>query len=319
MDTLFKTPDAVRQAKQAQKGMHLALEILVFVAVFFVCTIGEVVVLLPVEFVLLGKNQLYLDAVATGDLDLISEAAQQALSADAYTQASLFATAVMMGLVFLFCRLLQKRKLTTLGFVKEGCGKEYAKGIVIGFALFSAAVFLCVLTGAVSLTGADTFTVSGFLLFTAGFMVQGMAEEVLCRGYFMVSVGRRYPMWVAAVVNAVAFAALHLLNPGISPLAIVNLVLFGIFASVCFIQTENIWMIGAIHSVWNLVQGNVYGIKVSGMQTGCTALLATMTEGKELINGGAFGLEGGLAVTAALLAGIAGFYVYSQKQAASKL
>ena len=32
--------------------------------------------------------------------------------------------------------------------------------------------------------------------------IQGMAEEVLCRSYFMVSLARRYPMWVAVILNA---------------------------------------------------------------------------------------------------------------------
>lgn len=314
METVFKTPRAVSEAKNTQKGMHLALEIFVFLVVFMVCTVGQVVVMLPAQVALLAKNRLYLDAVASGDVNLMSEAAEQAMSSDWYTMISLFATAVMIGIVFLFCRLIQKRKISSLGFVKEGCGKEYAKGIAIGFVMFSAAVLLCVLAGAVSLRIADTFTLSAFLLFTAGYMVQGMAEEVLCRGYFMVSVGRRYPMAVAVAVNAVAFAALHLFNPGIAPLAIVNLILFGIFASVCFIWTENIWMVGAIHSVWNLVQGNVYGIKVSGMETSCTMFSSAMTDGKELINGGAFGLEGGLAVTVVLLAGIAAVYFWRKRQ-----
>lgn len=73
-------------------------------------------------------------------------------------------------------------------------------------------------------------------------------------------------------------------------------------------------MVGAIHSVWNLVQGNVYGIKVSGMETSCTMFSSAMTDGKELINGGAFGLEGGLAVTVVLLAGIAAVYFWRKRQ-----
>ena len=316
METLFRTPKAVLQAKETQRGMHLAFEILVFIAVFFVCTLGEILIFLPAQVVMLAQNQLYLNAVSSGDAERISEAAVAAMSSDLYTIVTLFATAMLIGVVFLFCRLIQKRKLSTLGFVKKGCEKEYAKGIVVGFIMFLAAVLICILTGAASFEKSDSFTVSMFLLFTAGYMIQGMAEEVLCRGYFMVSVGRRYPMAVAAVVNAVAFAALHLLNPGITPLAIVNLILFGIFASVCFIKTENIWMVGAIHSVWNLVQGNVYGIKVSGMETSCTVFSSVMTDGKELINGGAFGLEGGLAVTAALLAGIAVVYFSVRKQEA---
>ena len=314
METLLKKPKAVLEAGENRKGLNLVLEILIFAAVFLVCTVGETLVMLPGQMLLISRSQLYLDAVGTGDVNLIAEAAAEAASTDLFTILSLFATAVMILLVFLFCRFLQKRKLSSLGFVQKGCGKEYAKGIVIGFGMFSAAVLLCVATGSAKLSWSNSFAVSTFLLFMAGYMVQGMAEEVLCRGYFMVSVGRRYPMVVAVAANSVAFAALHLLNPGIAPLAIVNLILFGIFASVCFIKTENIWMVGAIHSVWNLVQGNVYGIKVSGMQTDCTVFAASMTEGGELINGGAFGLEGGLAVTVVLAVGIAVFCFYKGKE-----
>ena len=120
----------------------------------------------------------------------------------------------------------------------------------------------------------------------------------------MVSVGRRYPMWVAVFTNAVIFAVLHLLNNGISVLAFINLVLFGVFASLYFIKRGNIWGIGALHSVWNLVQGNFWGLSVSGMGTECSVLSSTMIEGKDIINGGAFGPEGGLGVSVVLVAGI---------------
>ena len=135
-------------------------------------------------------------------------------------------------------------------------------------------------------------------------MVQGMGEEVLCRGYLMVSGGRRYPMWVAVFSNAVIFAALHLLNYGISVLAFINLSLFGVFASLYFIKRGSIWGIGAFHSIWNLVQGNFWGLSVSGGATECSVFRTTMVEGRDIINGGAFGPEGGLAVTVVLLVGI---------------
>ena len=70
-----------------------------------------------------------------------------------------------------------------------------------------------------------------------------------------------------------------------------------------FVKRGNIWGVGALHSIWNLAQGNVYGIRVSGMQTGCSVLSSEMVAGRELINGGDFGLEGGLAVTIVLVVG----------------
>ena len=170
--------------------------------------------------------------------------------------------------------------------------------------ILSVAVLLCVVTGSLKIQGLSaTFSIGVFVMFLLGYMIQGMAEEVLCRGYFLVSVSRRYPLAVGIAANAVFFAALHLLNDGISVLAFINLVLFGIFASVYFVKRGNIWGVGALHSIWNLVQGNVYGIRVSGMQSNCTILSSEMVAGRELINGGDFGLEGGLAVTIVLVAG----------------
>lgn len=53
--------------------------------------------------------------------------------------------------------------------------------------------------------------------------------------------------------------------------------------------------------MWNFAQGNIFGISVSGMDMmGSVFSFAPTNEG-ELINGGTFGLEGGLAVTIVLI------------------
>lgn len=150
----------------------------------------------------------------------------------------------------------------------------------------------------------------GYLL---GFMVQGMAEEVLCRGYFLCSYARRYPVYAAVLANALLFAALHLFNSGITVLAFINLTLFGIFASLYFIRRGSIWGIGAFHSIWNLVQGNFYGIQVSGMPLGNTLFTMNPVEGKELLNGGAFGMEGSLICTFVYAAGIIWLFTRKNK------
>lgn len=305
MKTVLETPALVKEARGEKNGWNWCIELLVFVAVFFVCAIVMMVFMVPCEFIALAQNSAYKAALAAGDIEAAAEAATQLAATDGYTVLCLFADAVMIIVVLLFCRFIQKRRIRTLGFTKDGMVKEYLVGAAAGFVIFSVAILLCVVTGALRLEGiSDTFSVGVFVLFALGYMVQGMAEEVLCRGYLMVSFSRRYPIAVAVIVNAVVFAALHLLNPGISLLAIINLILYGIFASCYFIRRGNIWGIGAFHSVWNLVQGNFYGIKVSGLEKTCTLFASSTTEGREIINGGAFGLEGGLAVTVVLVVGI---------------
>lgn len=311
-------PEAVILASEKKKGMNWFLEIIVFLAVFLVVGIGQILFQVPVELVMIARNADYQAAALAGDMEGMMAAAAQIGGTDLFAVMSLFTNIVMILIVLGFCKLIQKRNPVTLGFTRKGIIKDYLVGLAAGFIVFSAAVLICVLTGALRLKGfAETFGIGMFVLFVLGFMIQGMAEEVLCRGYFMVSVGRRNPMWLAVLLNALVFAALHLLNSGISVLAFINLVLYGVFASTYFIKGGNIWGVGAFHSMWNLVQGNVYGILVSGIGVDCTIFESTTVEGMEIVNGGAFGLEGGLAVTIVLLLGI-GFLLWrkgsNQKQ-----
>lgn len=308
MKDLFEKPACVIEAANAKKGWNWATEILVFCAVFLVGSIIMGAATLPAQVVMFLFDGDYNAAIAQND-----EAAQQAaltklISSDTYMIYTLFSEIVLIVVVCLFCKLFQARKMTTLGFYKKGMFKEYIFGAIAGFAVFSAAVLIGVITGALKIEGiSSSFSVWIFLLYTVGFMIQGMAEEVLCRGYFMVSFARRYPMWAAVLVNSLLFAALHLSNNGISVLAIINLTLFGIFASVYFIRRGNIWGAAAFHSVWNLVQSSFYGIKVSGIDIK-GLFITSSVEGKELLNGGAFGMEGGIAVTVVFCCVIAAMY-----------
>ena len=229
----LKKPVMAAEAASARKGLHIVLEILIFVVVFLVCNIAELIVMVPAQMVLLFTNQEYLSAIAVGDMEAAMEATQAILQTDALTIAMLFANVGLILVALLFCKLIQKRKMSTVGFQKSGMWKEYACGLGAGLVLFSAAVLLCVITGSLEFQGlSPEFSLGIFILFVVGFLIQGMAEEILCRGYFLVSVSRRYPLAVGIFANALLFAALHLLNEGITVLAFVNLVLFGVFASI---------------------------------------------------------------------------------------
>ena len=207
--------------------------------------------------------------------------------------------------VLFFCLLVERRSLASLGFSPRGGFLEYGVGLAGGLVLFGAAVLLAVLTGTVTLSPVKDGTSLLLLpLFFVGFLIQGMSEELLCRSYLMISLSRKWPVWIGVVGNALLFSLLHLGNPNVSPIALINIFLFGLFASVLTLRRGSIWMAGAIHSMWNFAQGNLFGIPVSGLTGLPSPLAATIKEGtwQTLISGGKFGLEGGLAVTVILLA-----------------
>ena len=152
-----------------------------------------------------------------------------------------------------------------------------------------------------------TVNMALLIAFFAGYIVQGMAEEVLVRGYFMVSLANSLKMKnaaaVSALVSAVFFAAMHMQNPGMTLLPFVNIMLAGIFFAVYILRADNIWGACAAHSSWNFFQGHIIGSNVSGISTSVSVLVPEIN-GSSIITGGAFGLEGGLAVSAVMTAAI---------------
>lgn len=302
MKDFFEAPKELRQGQ----GWNLLVEILVFVLVFVVVSLGEMVILLPGEMLMLYGNDAYTEAAATRDLTKAVEIMMEVMSSNGYMLLMLFANVMMILIVLLFCGYLQKRSMESVGFVRENALREYLLGAGGGFLMFSAAVLICAVTGTLRFEGISASADIGLLLlFLAGYLIQGMAEEVLCRGYLLGSVARQHSLPTAIVTNSVVFALLHSFNAGLTALALLNLTLFGIFASICYVRRANLWFVGALHSVWNFVQGNVYGVQVSGMSKTVSVLNSVSTEEGSLINGGAFGLEGGLAVTLMLGTGIA--------------
>lgn len=261
------------------KALSLLLDILLFVGIFYFSELIYGVVLNP-----------FLYMYSLGEYLFPIELALEVVM-----------TAIVVGGI---C-LIQQRKMRTLGFIfSKRMIKQYLIGLGIGFVMFSAAVGICAMTGSLSLSVAPNFSVALFAAYCVGWFFQGMSEEALCRGFSITSVARRNNLVLAVAVNSIAFACLHLGNPGIGVLPMINLTLFGVFASVVFIKTGNIWMVSAIHSVWNLVQGNLYGIQVSGNDLMNTVWVSNMDTSRSIINGGDFGLEGGLGVTIVLVAGI---------------
>ena len=264
-------------AARTRPGYHWALELLIFFAVYFVIAIPE------------GLIALYVAI-----LEISPESEQLVL---------LFATVILIVGVLVFCRFLQSRPLASLGFWKAHALTEYLIGIPVGVLLIGLSVALCLATGSLTLKP-QSFPIGKWLLFFLGFTVQGMSEEVLCRGYFMLSVMRKNAIGWGILLNALCFSLLHFANPGFTPLAFCNIFLFGILMSLYVMWRESLWGVCAMHSIWNFCQGNVFGISVSGTGSGSSPLSAAQANGKTIWHGGTFGIEGGLAVTIVLLIAI---------------
>ena len=104
-----------------------------------------------------------------------------------------------------------------------------------------------------------------FVVFVMVFFQSG-SEEILCRGFLYQRLRRsfRSPR-VAIIGNALVFGALHLLNPDVSFLGFLNIVLFGVFMALMIYYYESMWMAIAVHTGWNYMQSIVLGLPNSGL------------------------------------------------------
>ena len=307
MKNLFNKPRMMLEADAKGGEKKPLLEILIFMLVFMVAsTIQSVLVTVPMVAVILTSKEFHSimqEAVSGGTVDL-TEFSNFLMSHPAIMAITLFSTVATIATAIFYCTKIEKRPLCSLGITKRSAFSEYGIGLLVGFVIFGAVIALGVLFGGFSFSGVND-SLLGALPFIAviflGYMVQGASEEILCRGYFCVSLARRAPVYLAVIVNSAVFALLHISNPGISPLAIVNLTLFGVFASVYMMRRGNIWGICAIHSMWNFAQGSIFGLQVSGLETSSSIFFFSQNEGKGIITGGAFGPEGGICVTIVLV------------------
>lgn len=228
---------------------------------------------------------------------------------------SLFSTVFAIIGAIIYCVCIEKRTLSSMGIKKKHATRDYFMGCLIGFVMFSAVVLVNVLLGGMKFEGFNSNVSIGLLfVFLAGFVIQGMSEEFVCRGYLMNTIGGKHSMTTAVIISSVIFMALHLGNKGLSIIAIVNLVLIAVFFAVYMICFDNIWGVCAFHSIWNFAQGNIYGIKVSGTDLNTVPVFTvTQTEESSLINGGAFGAEGGFGTTIVIFVSLALLVVYMIK------
>ena len=290
----FRPLPSILTAAQAGEQMENNVFVVALLAavIAILGIFAEAIFLLPymvVKGVLAGVA-----AAQTDNLQLDLDGADMML---AQLLATVAATIVMM----LYVKHIEKRSLRTMGFVKEHAVSDYLIGMVVAFAMFAACVGICMVTGAMVFDG---FVLGGryvmLALFFVGFIIEGMSEETVCRGFMMTSLGSKGGAVAGVLFNSLFFGALHLGNSGVTVLSMVNLVLFGLFMSVLVLKLNSIWMACAIHTVWNFVQGNFFGILVSGTDMGPSVFRFVSVPGMGLWNGGSFGMEGGLATSIVL-------------------
>ncbi|MDE5771498.1 MAG: CPBP family intramembrane metalloprotease [Ruminococcus sp.] len=214
----------------------------------------------------------------------------------------------------IYCRNIEVRPVSSMGVRKNKVIPHYLTGLLTGIVMMTAITLLSVIFGVNSISLCKNINFGIILLYLLGFFVQGMSEEFIFRGYLMTTIGGHHSSFLAVGISAVAFSFAHTANPGFNVLSCINLILFGVFAGLYMICFDDIWGVCGIHSIWNFMQGNFYGISVSGTGNTESVFRTTAMTKIGLLSGGKFGIEGSIFTTLVLSAGIVIIFLIIRKK-----
>jgi len=222
--------------------------------------------------------------------------------------------AVALGVGWLCARFFEKLPFRSLGawFTKGWLG-QLIIGLVVGSVTFAVAAGFAMLFGGLSFRqNADVSTeavVMTLLTSLAIFAAAAAFEEALFRGYMLQTFLRSDMALFAVLLTSTLFATVHNANPNATLLSWINTFLAGIWFAVAYLKTRTLWMPFGLHLAWNWIQGPVFGIEVSGLTDIITApIMREIDNGPAWLTGGDYGIEGGLACTAALVLFTAAIY-----------
>ncbi|MBN1819114.1 MAG: CPBP family intramembrane metalloprotease [Prolixibacteraceae bacterium] len=201
--------------------------------------------------------------------------------------------------VWVYWVKIQKSNFISIGFNKKYLLKEIIIGLTTGIFLLSAVFVVLLLLNQIEIENIqfDTFSFINYLLI---FIMVGIYEELLIRGYFLGTFMNLTNKYIALIITAILFSLMHIMNANFSLIPFINIVLAGILLGVVYIHTRRIWFPMALHIIWNFLQGPVFGSEVSGGSTGET-IFQIKTTGSDLLTGGEFGFEASFIMTGLMI------------------
>ena len=190
-------------------------------------------------------------------------------------------------------RVYEKRTISELS--AKRIGRHLLIGILLGALLQSLTIFVMYMNGGFKIISLNPVS---FLLPALGMsFTSAIFEEIMVRGIIFRIMEEKLGSYIALVISACIFGALHLGNPNSSLTAAIGLALqAGTFLAAAYIYSRNLWFPIAIHFAWNFTQGGIFGANTSGNSIS-KSLLTTHIEGEDWYTGGAFGPEGSVQAT----------------------
>ena len=205
-------------------------------------------------------------------------------------------------------RLIERRNPAEIGLGLRRFVIDWLKGAGVGAAYLCASVGIVAVLGGYRITGvafAGPALAGGLLLH---FLV-GVFEETLFRGILFRFLEEGLGSWIALTLTALFFGLSHLSNPNATVWSALAIALeAGVSIGAAYMATRSLWFAMGLHTTWNFLQGNIFGVAVSGNGAPTDSLFIPLIQGNPWLTGGAFGIEASV-ITVVLGLGLGIYFI----------
>ena len=173
--------------------------------------------------------------------------------------------------------------------------KAILAGILLGFGMNGFCILMSCINGDIKLAF-NEFRPAVFFIFLFCVMIQSGAEEIVDRCYLYQKLRRRY-RWpvIAVLVNALIFMSLHMGNPGVTKLGLLQVFLIGVLFSLIVYYWDSLWTVIWAHTAWNFSQSIVFGLPNSGIVSSYSVFKLEAASARDgIFYNTSFGVEGSL-------------------------
>ncbi|WP_286312577.1 CPBP family intramembrane glutamic endopeptidase [Romboutsia ilealis] len=222
---------------------------------------------------------------------------------------NLLTFATISSLVFFRVKVIERRSLSSIGLNKNNWLKKYLLGFFIGLVMMSIIVLILLSFGYITIEKnpiqpVGVSAISSVLVILFGWIIQGATEEIVTRGWLLNVLSNKYNIGVGLLISSTLFGLMHLSNPNVNYIAVINIILVGLFYGFYVIKTNDLWAFCGMFTAWNFAQGNLFGFEVSGIDVSVGSLIDLNLVGSDFVTGGIFGPEAGIVATFILLVSI---------------
>ena len=186
----------------------------------------------------------------------------------------------------LFVRLIEKRKAAEISRFRVSL---LPFGTFVGLVWFALLMLMLYVAGHYQIIGVGfPNRILSAVIFALGTAIW---EEVTFRGLLFRITEQTFGTWIGVLVSAVAFGAVHGLNPNASLAASIAIILeSGLLLAAAYFATRTLWLPIGLHFGWNFAEDFIFGVRTSGHAARPAIVEGTLT-GSPLWTGGDYGLE----------------------------